>query len=243
MKLIVCGKNESCGHPDPAALYLPRHRRRGVGRRQAAGARGGGRSPQRRANPGVDVPRSPRSRRWLGSLFVFRPYRLLVAAGVLLNAGCIAVWALTRITDVGGPFGSIEEVGFPGFARRPARGDRGHRWDRRPRRPQPDRAAPRRSRRHRRVPPGPRARGAGDGRNPHARRRALPRRRQRGGRGRRPAHAHRLRRCERACPRSHGPRNRRPGRSSRSTTLDSPPAERARRPTLLAYRAGDGVLP
>jgi hypothetical protein len=46
------------------------------------------------------------------ALVVFRPFRLLVAAGVLLNAGCIAVWALTRTTDIGGPFGSIEQVGF-----------------------------------------------------------------------------------------------------------------------------------
>ncbi len=43
---------------------------------------------------------------------VFRPNHLLVVAGVLLNAGCVAVWALTRITDVGGPFGSVQEVGF-----------------------------------------------------------------------------------------------------------------------------------
>jgi len=43
---------------------------------------------------------------------VFRPSRLLIAAGVVLNAGCVAVWALTRVTDVGGPFGSVEPVGF-----------------------------------------------------------------------------------------------------------------------------------
>ena len=43
---------------------------------------------------------------------VFRPNRLLVLAGVVLNAGCVAMWALTRITDVGGPFGSVEAVGF-----------------------------------------------------------------------------------------------------------------------------------
>ena len=43
---------------------------------------------------------------------VFRPNRLLVLGGVLLNAGCVAVWVLTRITDVGGPFGAVEELGF-----------------------------------------------------------------------------------------------------------------------------------
>jgi hypothetical protein len=43
---------------------------------------------------------------------VFRPSRLLIAAGVVLNVGFLAVWVLTRITDVGGPFGSVEAVGF-----------------------------------------------------------------------------------------------------------------------------------
>ncbi len=45
-------------------------------------------------------------------MVVFRPHRLVVVGGVLINAGCVAVWLLTRITDVGGPFGSVEEVGF-----------------------------------------------------------------------------------------------------------------------------------
>jgi hypothetical protein len=48
---------------------------------------------------------------WAGFV-VFRPHRLLVVAGILLNAGCVVVWALTRITDIGGPFGSVEAVGF-----------------------------------------------------------------------------------------------------------------------------------
>ena len=38
----------------------------------------------------------------------FRPYRLFVVAGVLLNAGCVAVLGGLRVTDVGGPFGSVE---------------------------------------------------------------------------------------------------------------------------------------
>jgi len=43
---------------------------------------------------------------------VLRPHRLVIVAGIALNAGCIAVWALTRSVGLGGPFGAIEDVGF-----------------------------------------------------------------------------------------------------------------------------------
>src|SRR5262245_273800 len=43
---------------------------------------------------------------------VLRPHRLVIVTGVVLNAGCIAVWALTRSVGLGGPFGAAEDVGF-----------------------------------------------------------------------------------------------------------------------------------
>jgi hypothetical protein len=46
------------------------------------------------------------------ALVVVRPHPLVVAAGVLGNAGCVAVWALTRTVGLGGAFGGVEEVGF-----------------------------------------------------------------------------------------------------------------------------------
>ncbi|MEX1009644.1 MAG: hypothetical protein WD271_17635 [Acidimicrobiia bacterium] len=48
---------------------------------------------------------------WAGFV-VFRPNRPVVIAGVLLNAGCVAVWLLTHTVGLGGPFGTVEHVGF-----------------------------------------------------------------------------------------------------------------------------------
>ncbi len=48
---------------------------------------------------------------WAG-LVVFRPDRPVVIVGVLLNAGCVAVWLLTRTVGLGNPFGVVEAVGF-----------------------------------------------------------------------------------------------------------------------------------
>lgn len=48
---------------------------------------------------------------WAGFV-VFRPNRTVVMTGVLLNAGCVAVWLLTHTVTLGGPFGAVEEVGF-----------------------------------------------------------------------------------------------------------------------------------
>jgi hypothetical protein len=48
---------------------------------------------------------------WAG-LVVVRPQRFVLLTGVLLNAGCVAVWALTRSVGLGGPFGAVEDVGF-----------------------------------------------------------------------------------------------------------------------------------
>jgi hypothetical protein len=46
------------------------------------------------------------------ALVVVRPHPFVVAAGVVVNAGCVAVWALTRTVGLGGAFGGVEEVGF-----------------------------------------------------------------------------------------------------------------------------------
>jgi hypothetical protein len=43
---------------------------------------------------------------------VLRPHRFVIVAGIALNAGCVAVWALTRSVGLGGPFGAAEDVGF-----------------------------------------------------------------------------------------------------------------------------------
>src|SRR5438093_1793065 len=43
---------------------------------------------------------------------VLRPQRLVVVAGLGLNAGCVAVWALTHTVGLGGPFGSTEAIGL-----------------------------------------------------------------------------------------------------------------------------------
>jgi hypothetical protein len=43
---------------------------------------------------------------------VLRPHRLVIVAGIALNAGCVAAWALTRGVGLGGPFGTAEDVGF-----------------------------------------------------------------------------------------------------------------------------------
>jgi hypothetical protein len=43
---------------------------------------------------------------------VYRPRRAVVVGGIVLNAGCVVVWALSRTIDLGGPFGTVEEVGF-----------------------------------------------------------------------------------------------------------------------------------
>jgi len=43
---------------------------------------------------------------------VLRPHRLVIVAGIALNAGCVAVWALTRSVGLGGPFGAAESIGF-----------------------------------------------------------------------------------------------------------------------------------
>jgi hypothetical protein len=111
MKLTVCGKNGLVNATTrPLSTYLATAAAASAGAGLVHAAAAGGHS---------DEP----TLAWLfalcavaqlgwAALLVFRPHRLLVAAGVLLNAGCIAVWALTRITDVGGPFGSVEEVGF-----------------------------------------------------------------------------------------------------------------------------------
>ncbi len=48
---------------------------------------------------------------WAG-LVVARPLRLVVLAGMAVNAVCVAVWALTRTVGLGGAFGGVEEVGF-----------------------------------------------------------------------------------------------------------------------------------
>jgi hypothetical protein len=47
-----------------------------------------------------------------GVAVAYRPHRALVVAGIALNASCVAAWALTRTIDLGGPFGTVEEVGF-----------------------------------------------------------------------------------------------------------------------------------
>lgn len=43
---------------------------------------------------------------------VYRPHRAVVVVGIVLNAGCVVVWALSRTVDLGGPFGTVEQVGF-----------------------------------------------------------------------------------------------------------------------------------
>ena len=159
----------------PLSTYS-RHRGGGVGRSRAR-PRGRGGEPRRRAHPRVAVRALRRGAARLGGarrVPSVPPARR--SPGVLLNAGCIAVWALTRITDVGGPFGSVEEVGFQdslaallaaiaviggtvALVRRA-----------------PGRAPPRRSRDRCRVLARAGARGSGDGGEPHPRSRAHPRR-------------------------------------------------------------------
>jgi hypothetical protein len=43
---------------------------------------------------------------------VYRPRRPVLVAGIVLNAACVLVWALSRTVDLGGPFGTVEDVGF-----------------------------------------------------------------------------------------------------------------------------------
>src|SRR6476620_7148430 len=111
MKLMVCGKNVAVrATTRPLSTYLATAAAASAGAGLVHAAAAGGHSDE----PALAWMFALCAVAQLGwaALVVFRPYRLLVAAGVLLNAGCIAVWALTRITDVGGPFGSVEEVGF-----------------------------------------------------------------------------------------------------------------------------------
>jgi hypothetical protein len=43
---------------------------------------------------------------------VYRPHRFVLVVGIVLNATCVVVWALSRTIDLGGPFGGVEDVGF-----------------------------------------------------------------------------------------------------------------------------------
>jgi hypothetical protein len=43
---------------------------------------------------------------------LYRPRPAVIVGGIVLNAGCVVVWALSRTVDLGGPFGSVEQVGF-----------------------------------------------------------------------------------------------------------------------------------
>ena len=111
MNLMVCGKNGPVDTTTrPLSTYLATAAAASAGAGLVHAAAAGGHSDE----PVLAWMFALCAVAQLGwaALVVFRPYRLLVAAGVLLNAGCIAVWALTRMIDVGGPFGSVEEVGF-----------------------------------------------------------------------------------------------------------------------------------
>lgn len=43
---------------------------------------------------------------------VLRPRRFVIVSGIVLNVGCLAVWALTRSVGLGGPFGAAGDIGF-----------------------------------------------------------------------------------------------------------------------------------